>query len=88
MIAECQETNALLDRILAFTKNSLESSAQENLIQKVQLADLDSQLMNYRKSIELLIDYFRKGRSEPLAKFTKVLQEPQLKSTLSELLKK
>lgn len=30
--------------------------------------------MLYRKSIELITDYYKKGKSEPLTKFTKVLQ--------------
>lgn len=51
---EAQETIKLYEKIVEFNKNGIEASANENLNQKVQLAELESKLMLYRKSIELL----------------------------------
>jgi hypothetical protein len=60
---EAQETIKLYEKIVEFNKNGIEASANENLNQKVQLAELESRLMLYRKSIELLGEHFRKGRT-------------------------
>jgi hypothetical protein len=44
--------------------------------------------MLYRKAIELMGDYFKKGKTEPLTKFTKVLHEPDVKELLMSVIRK